>query len=369
MTTVADVARQAGVSVASVSRTLAGHDGVSDDVRHRVLRAAELLQYRPNALARSLRTMRSHTLGLILSDVVNPFFGELASGAEEAAHERGFSVILCNANEDSARQDEYLELLLARRVDGLLLTPALTESAAVRSAVLEQRVPTVFVDRAVPGVPAPVVRADGRAATRALVEHLVGLGHDRIAIIAGPQVTLTGKERLTAFRTGMRAAGLPVPRELVRVGNFQLDSGRQATAQLLELAEPPSAIFAADNLMALGAIEQIRQHGLRIGRDIAVAGFDDPPWFRLLDPPMTTVSQPAAAIGRLAVQTLLDAIDGQPVDSHLLECELVVRASCGETGPHRRGPADMTHRPDRPQLRTAGRERGRTQSTSTEGAS
>lgn len=334
--TVADVARHCGVSTASVSRALSGADGVSTAVRERVITAAQALGYRPNTVARSLRTTRTQTFGLIVPDVVNPFFGELAWAVEEAAHQHGYSVILCNANEATERQDDYIELMLARRVDGLLLTPVLDESPALHAAA-RQGVPMVFVDRAVPSMEAPVVRADGRLAISKLVDHLAGLGHERIAVIAGPQQALTGRERLTAFQTAMQAHSLELPRELVRFGNFQAESGRRAAAQLLDLDERPTAVFAVDNLMALGAWQEMRRRGLRIGSDIAVAGFDDPPWFQLLDPPLTTVSQPVSKMAALAVEALVEAIGGGPADIHMLDCELVIRASCGEATPSRGG--------------------------------
>ncbi len=330
--TIADVAKLAGVSTATVSRALSGADGVSAQVRKKVSETADRIGYRPNELARSLRTTRTRTLGLVVSDVVNPFFGELALAIEEAAHASGFSVILCNTNEDTSRQDEYIELLRARQIDGLLLTPALDESPALRAAALEG-IPMVFVDRALPAVHVPAVRADSRHATKDLVDHIVGLGHERIAIISGPRQTLTGRERLDAFRARMRRHGLSVPRELIRVGNFQMRSGQVAAAELLDLDEPPTAVFAADNLMALGALHEIRRRGLRIGQDLALAGFDDPPWFQLLDPPMTTVAQPVKELGELAVATLLQTVGGAQASSHVLECSLMVRNSCGEASP------------------------------------
>ncbi|MGW1272135.1 LacI family DNA-binding transcriptional regulator [Streptomyces sp. NPDC002491] len=328
--TVADVARHAGVSTASVSRALSGADGVSAAVRERVTAAAQALGYRPNTVARSLRTTRTQTIGLIIPDVVNPFFSELAWAVEEAAHQYGYSVILCNANEETERQDGYIDLMLARRVDGLLLTPVLEESSALR-AVERQGVPMVFVDRAVASMDAPVVRADGHAAISQLVDHLVKLGHERIAVISGPPQTLTGRERLASFRNAMRAHSLDLPEELVRFGNFQADSGRRAAAELLDLDELPTAVFAIDNLMTLGVFQEMRKRGLRIGTDVAVAGFDDPPWFQLLDPPLTTVSQPVTRMGALAVDMLMEAIGSGSVQSHLLDCELVIRQSCGES--------------------------------------
>lgn len=330
--TVADVARRAGVSTATVSRALSGADGVSEAVRQRVIATARALGYRPNTVARSLRTTRTQTFGLIVPDVVNPFFSELAWAIEEAAHRYGYSVILCNANEETERQDEYIDLMLARRVDGLLVTPVLEESPALHTAA-RQGVPMVFVDRTVPSMDAPVVRADGTQAISHLVDHLVNLNHERIAVITGPRQTLTGRERLTAFQTAMRSHSLDLPEDLVRYGNFQADSGRRAAAELLDLPAPPTAVFAIDNLMALGALQEMRRRGLRIGSDIAVAGFDDPPWFQLLDPPLTTVSQPIGRMGTLAVELLVEAISAAPTHSHLLDCELVIRASCGEPTP------------------------------------
>lgn len=327
--TVADVARSAGVSTASVSRALSGADGVGAAVRERVIAVAEELGYRPNTVARSLRTSRTQTIGLIIPDVVNPFFGELALAVEDAAHRQGYSVILCNANEETRRQDRYVELVLARRVDGLLLTPVLADSPALHAAA-RQGVPMVFVDRTVAGLGTAVVRADGRAAISALVDHLVRLGHERIAVITGPRKSLTGRERLAAVGAALRAHSLSLRRDFVRVGNFQADSGRRAAAQFLDLDEPPTAVFAIDNLMALGAVQEFRRRGLKIGSDIAVAGFDDPPWFQLMEPPMTTVAQPVSRMGTLAVETLFKAIGGGRVRSQLLDCELLIRSSCGE---------------------------------------
>lgn len=335
MTTIAEVARYLGVSTATVSRSLSGAGGVSTELRNHVIQAARALGYRPNTIARALRTTRTQTIGLIVSDVVNPFFGELALAIEEAAHRHGFSVILCNTNEEARRQEEHIELLMARYVDGLLLTPTMNESSALRAA-LDSGVPVVFVDRGVPSLSAPIVRANGTEATIELVNHLVALGHERIAVISGPRQTLTGRERLKAFRAALRSNSLDLPREFVRFGNFQMASGERAAAQLLDLPDRPTAVFVADNLMALGALSEVRRRGLRVGDDLAVAGFDDPPWFRLLDPPMTTVSQPVGPMGSIAVETLVAAINGDVAPSHLLGCQLVVRASCGE---HRARPA------------------------------
>lgn len=190
--------------------------------------------------------------------------------------------------------------------------------------------PMVFVDRWIPGVDVPVVRADGRAAVRDLVAHLHALGHRRLAIIAGPGSTTTGSERVEAFREAMAAYGLDLPDSYTGQGDFQAASGRRVTEGFLDLPEPPEVVFAADNLMALGALDAIRARGLRVPDDIALAAFDDIPWFVHTDPPVTAIAQPTGELGRAAVRALVARIEGRPPESAAFPARLVVRRSCGE---------------------------------------
>lgn len=208
MASIKDVAAEAGVSVATVSRVLNDHPSVSEDARTRVLAAVEALGYRPNAVARSLRTDQTRTLGLVISDVLNPYFTELARSVEEEARALGYSVIIGNADERPDLQDHHVRTLLDRRIDGLLVSPTDGGSPLILDAA-RAGTPMVFVDRWIPGVDVPVVRSDGRAAVRDLVAHLHGLGHRRLAIIAGPAATTTGSERVEAFRAAMAEYGLP----------------------------------------------------------------------------------------------------------------------------------------------------------------
>lgn len=210
MASIKDVAAEAGVSVATVSRVLNDHPSVSDDARTRVLAAVEALDYRPNAVARSLRTDQTRTLGLVISDVLNPYFTELARSVEEEARALGYSVIIGNADERPELQDHHVRTLLDRRIDGLLVSPTDGGSPGMLDAA-RAGTPMVFVDRWIPGLDVPVVRADGRAAIRDLVAHLHGLGHRRLAIIAGPAATTTGSERVAAFRDALAEFGLPFP--------------------------------------------------------------------------------------------------------------------------------------------------------------
>ncbi|MEU2756459.1 LacI family DNA-binding transcriptional regulator [Streptomyces sp. ZG43] len=340
MAGIKDVAAAAGLSVATVSRVLNGHPSVSEDARTRVTAAVEGLGYRPNAVARSLRTDQTRTLGLVISDVLNPYFTELARSVEEEARALGYSVVIGNANERPELQDHHVRTLLDRRIDGLLVSPADGSSPLMRQTA-EGSTPMVFVDRWMPGLDVPVVRADGTGAIRDLVAHLHGLGHRRLAIIAGPAATTTGHERVEAFREALHAYGIPLPAELVGQGDFQADSGRRVTEGFLALPEPPDVVFAADNLMALGALDAIRARGLAVPDDVGLAAFDDIPWFVHTGPPITAIAQPTAELGRAAVHALTDLIEGRPPQSVTLPSRLVVRRSCGEpatTAPDPRDP-------------------------------
>ncbi|MCM2575929.1 LacI family DNA-binding transcriptional regulator [Streptomyces meridianus] len=329
MVGIKDVASLAGVSVATVSRVLNQHPAVRAETRARVLTAVDRLAYRPNAVARSLRTHQTRTLGLVISDVLNPFFTELARSVEDEARALGYSVIIGNADEQPELQDHHVRTLLDRRIDGLLVSPTDGGSPLMLGAA-RTGTPMVFVDRWIPGVDVPVVRADGRDAIRDLVAHLHALGHRRLAIINGPAATTTGSERVEAFRDALHAYGLSLPAEYVGQGDFQADSGRKATGRFLDLPRPPDVVFAADNLMALGAMDEMYARGLRVPEDVALAAFDDIPWFVHTDPPITAIAQPTGELGRTAVRALIDVVEGRTAASVTLSARLVARRSCGE---------------------------------------
>lgn len=347
MAGIKDVAAHAGVSVATVSRVLNGHSGVRADTRSRVLATVAELRYRPNTLARSLRTDQTRTLGLVISDVMNPFFTELARAVEDAARSRGYSVIIGNADEQLTLQDHHVRTLLDRRIDGLLVSPADGDSQALREAAVSG-IPMVFVDRwieSLTGLGIPVVRADGRAAVRDLVAHLYGLGMRRLAIITGPVASTTSNERVHAFRSALREHGLPLPASYIGQGDFQTESGRRVANDFFSLPEPPEAVFATDNLMALGVMEQLRVMGLRVPADVALAAFDDIPWFLHTDPPITAIAQPTQELGHRAVAALTDLVEGKSPRTHsgggsagsvTLSAHLIARRSCGEDERNRR---------------------------------
>ncbi|MFI9595902.1 LacI family DNA-binding transcriptional regulator [Nonomuraea sp. NPDC052265] len=332
MARIKDVAAQAGVSVATVSRVLNENPSVNEETRRRVYDAMSALNYVPNAVARSLRTTATRTIGLIIGDVLNPFFTELARSVEDEARREGFTVVMGNADERADQQDHYVRTLLEQRVDGLLICPTAEVTPLVQQLAEAGR-PVVFLDRTISGLDVPSVRSDGAAAIAELVRHLREQGHRRIALASGPATLSTGRERTAAFAAAMTAEGLEVRPEYVRPGDFREGSGRRITAELLDLPEPPEAIFFGDNLMTLGGLEEIQARGLRIPADVAVASFDDVTWFKHTAPPITAIAQPTAEMGRLAVRLVIGRIQsGQAADSHVLPARLVIRRSCERKG-------------------------------------
>jgi len=333
-----DVAALAGVSPAAVSLALRGSLRISAATRTRVQEAAHELGYQPHAGARSLRTERTSSLGLVVSDVANPFFAELAGDIQRSAATAGYSLVLANSDEDPGKQDAYLSSLLAgRQVDGVMLVPAAGMTPGIAAAGAA-RAKLVLLDRPLvvpaetPGaehlLASPVVRSSAAGALDDAARLLTGLGHRRVGIIAPPLETQVGRERRDLMREALLAAGVARADVPVVAGDFRQGSGERAVEQLLRGDSRPTALFAADGLMAVGAMKALRRAGLRVPEDISLVGFDDTPWFELLDPPLTTIAQPVAELAEGAVQALLALLEGGPPRSALPLCRLVVRSSC-----------------------------------------
>lgn len=340
-----DVAQRAGVSPATVSLALSGNPRIPDATRTRIAAVARELGYQPHAGARSLRTDLTRCLGLIVSDVANPFFAELAGEIERAAAAAGYSTVLCNSDEDARRQDDYLATLLAgSQVDAVLLVPTAAMTPGIRSAGASGA-RLVLLDRPilVSGTAAerhlassPVVRSDATAALDDAADLLTRLGHRRFGIIAPPLQTQVGQERRDLFRGAMVARGINRRDIAVVEGDFRQDSGARAIGTLLERARPPTAVFAADGLMAIGALQGLRRAGLRVPHDMSLIGFDDAPWFDLFDPPLTVVAQPISTLAKAAVTAALDLIAGRSATGATPPCRMVRRSSCGvppDSGP------------------------------------
>ncbi|GAB2461804.1 LacI family DNA-binding transcriptional regulator [Xylanimonas ulmi] len=323
-----DVAAAAGVSVGTASRVLSGHPATSESSRRRVTEAASALGYRLNAQARSLRKPHADTLGLLVSDIRNPFFADIAQSAERQALAAGLATLLGNANESTEQQDHYLDLLYSHRVAGMIVAPQ-GDGGGSLGELLALGVPIVFVDRTIDGVDVPSVTSDNGAGVAAAVSHLADLGHRRVGIVAGPPQTSTGRERLDAYRAAVAECGLDSDPELVATGDFQADSGARGAAALLDLPDAPTAILAADSLMTFGVLDVLRERGIAVGRDLSVIGYDDVAAYRWLRPALTVITHDPARMGSLAVDIILDILAGRPASSVVLESALVVRESTG----------------------------------------
>ncbi len=339
MATIRDVAQRAGVSKSTVSHVLNGTRYVRPELAERVRRAMAELNYTPNQLARSLRRKTTHTIGLITPDNANPFFAQVAQAVEEVCFRRGYTVLLGNAAGDPARELHYIRVMVEKQVDGLIVAASGLHSEHLRPSVLGQ-IPVVLVDRSLPGLDVDRVVADHRRGGRLATEYLLSLGHRHIACIAGPADISAGNERLAGYREALEGAQLPMVPSLVVEGAFDLASGYRAMQRLLELPEPPTAVFAANDQMALGALRALREAGISVPQGCSVIGYDDTPLASYVHPPLTTVHQPVARLGHLAAETLLARLaePDRPVQYHVLPVELVVRESCGPWDPSSNAP-------------------------------
>ena len=336
MPTIKDVAQKAGVSLTTVSRVLNGHPYVADDVRTHVLDAIEALHYHPSRVAQRLRAAQSHLISVIVSDVKNPFYTLVLGGIEQVLSEQGLSVLIGNSDSSPDREDNLIALMRAEDAAGLIIAPV-REDSALLAEVAHSGLPVVVIDRYLDSLKVDTVLADNRLGAYAAIQHLVQFGHKRIAILNGPQYLTSGRERYDGFLQAMEETGLPVDLELVRFGDYQLESGYELTRDLLSLPEPPTALFIANNLMTIGALNAIHEAHCRVPDDIAVVGFDDVPWAISLNPPLTTVAQPTFEIGVRAAELLLSRIADpeRPPNTIVLSTQLMVRASCGGTGQQR----------------------------------
>ena len=329
------------MSVATVSRVFNGYDDVSQATRQRVLAAARKLDYAPSAAARTLVKRRSQLLGVVLftgyehPDIGHPFFQEVLVGVKRGVGARGYDVLLF-ATEQPGSGDggphSYLRRARHHHVDGVVLMGVDRDDPEVEK-LLESGIPIIAVDLAVAGEHASYVASDNVGGARLAMRHLHSLGHTRIATIAGPQEKNPGADRLLGYRAELRALDLEVRPGYEQLGDFYLESGEQAMRALLALPEPPTAVFAAADMMAIGAIRAVQAAGLRVPDDVAVVGFDDIQIAPLVNPPLTTIRQDKLGLGLAAARALIEQIENPEMTPPVLTLpvELVVRASCGAT--------------------------------------
>ncbi|GAP05252.1 MAG TPA: LacI family DNA-binding transcriptional regulator [Anaerolinea thermolimosa] len=331
MVTIHDVAQRAGVSPVTVSRVINGVANVNPETRARVERAIRELGYLPNRAARSLRVRQTHTLALLVPDITNAFWTTVARGVEDAAQTRGYSVLLCNTDENPVKQSSYLEAVLQQRVDGVVLAPCDTDPSRLAALQIHQT-PAVLIDRRVTGWDGDWVISDSLGAARALVDHLVRLGRRAIAMVTGPRGASTAEDRVAGYRLALLSAGLAFDPRLVRYGEFRAPSGREQTHRMLDEGLRPDAILAANNVLAMGVLEALNERGLHVPQDIALVCFDELPDLAKFFPFLTVAAQPAYDMGLNAAQLLLSRIDAAgPLQPRqvVLPVRLVLRYSCG----------------------------------------
>jgi LacI family transcriptional regulator len=327
-----DVAREAKVSTATVSHVINNTRYVSDEVRARVLDAIKRCDYYPNAQARSLASGRSHTLGLVVSDITNPFFPELVKSIEMAAYERGYDVVLANTNYDAERTSNYVRRIIERKVAGVALMTSELDTALV-DELARRDVCVVFLDLGSAGERMSNLVVNYAVGIKEAIQHLVSLGHQQIAYISGPDRLRSAAKRREAFRDCMTHL-VPDTHPVIYDGDFKIEGGRRAAYEMIERGRLPTAVIAANDLTALGAMQEFRAAGLRVPQDISIVGFDDIAFASLTDPPLTTICLPRTELGRRAVEALMTTIerpDQQGVEIHI-PTYLVMR---GSTAPAR----------------------------------
>lgn len=322
MATIRDVARLAGVSVATVSRVINKTDSVNPETARQVLKAIEQLQYEPNAVARGLAGKKMGIIALILPDILNPFFPALARGVEDVAHKKGLTVILGNSDDLGLKESTYIRALKKKYVDGFIFASNTIREEDVE-ALRKEGIPIVLLDRGLNTASCAVIRSNNREGAKLAVQHLIGQGCQKIAHIYGPQEFITARERMLGYEEVAGGLSEYSPSLMVQ-GNFDMESGRKAVEQLLARHPDLDGIFAGNDLMAVGALKALHERGIRVPEQVKVCGFDGISLTEITEPELTTVAQPVYEMGGLAARILLDEIENGIRENKLIELEAIL---------------------------------------------
>lgn len=334
MPTIRDVAKEARVSIASVSKVLNDPDYGSAETRARVMAAIKKLGYQPNNVARSMVRGKTNIIALVIPDVRNQFFTSVARGVEDVASKYDYRVMLCNTDEDPTKQQKYIDVFRSRIVDGFIIAVA-SERDRHLGKVDRHVLPFVFIDRVCEGIPGDAIVVDNRDGAYKAVAHLLQLGHRRIGLITGKRDTLTGRERLRGYVEALNDQGIEPDEELMKDGGFTIEGGYEAAKALLASKADPTAVFISNNAMTIGCLKALAEAKIRIPSQMAVVGFDDSEWAEFFTPPLTVVRQPTYTMGTLAGEILFQRILGTAPPERqeiVLKPELVIRESCGALG-------------------------------------
>lgn len=326
VTTIDDVAREAGVSPATVSRVLNGSAGVSSERAQRVRDAAEALRYQPSGPARALRRQKTTLWAAIVADVENPFFTAMVRGVEDLALNENHRLVLCNSDEDLEKEAAYIDVAVADRMAGVIIAVASTAKSNL-APLINAGIPIVAVDRRPKSEGIDSVLVDNRLGGNQATRHLLDGRATRVACVTGPARLSNADARLAGYRDAHTERDLPVDDALVRRADFREEGGHLAALSLLDEANPPDAFFVANNLMTIGVLRALRERDLRVPEDVTIIGFDDAPWTTLVTPQLSVVAQPTYEIGRQAAQLLASASPGSPARHLVLAPTLIARAS------------------------------------------
>lgn len=330
MPTVLDVAKVAGVSPITVSRVINNSGYISQETKIKVEAAIRELGYVPNTLARGLRSKRTHSLALVVADITNPYFTSMARGVEDVAGSNDFSVIYCNTDESETKEDKYANILVQRQVDGVLLVPAGGNARTVRY-FKNNNIDIVVLDRRVPEMDTNLVCSDSVNGAQELTDLLIKLGHQRIAIITGPDNVSTSTDRVIGYRNSLQKAGLSA-NEQVYFGGFNQQTGYESTKIAMRSSQKPTAFLAANNFILIGVVKALRELNLKVPENVSVVGFDDFPESMLIEPFFTVAIQPAYEIGKQAAELLIKQINKEIVDNTqtiILPTDIIIRRSSG----------------------------------------
>lgn len=329
MPTIRDVAQLAGVAPITVSRVVNDSGYVSKETRARVEAAVEKLGYVPNMLGPSLRFKQTMTLAMVVTDIGNPFWTSVTRGVEDIANSNGYSTFLCNTDESEKKQNQYLNTLLRRRIDGILLVPASSTPDPIR-LIQKQGIPVVVIDRKVPDVDVDIVRADSENGAYQLAKHLISCGHQEISILAGPRSVSTAVDRFDGFCRALNEAGMKACDSQVVWGSYSQESGYEMAKEALARNPKTTALFASNNFVAIGALRALKEENYRVPDDVAIVAFDDIPPVFMIEPFLTVATQPAREMGKHAVRLLLERIkegSNRPCQEIILPTEIIIRNS------------------------------------------
>ncbi len=328
--TIKEVAQLANVSIATVSNVINETKHVSEDLKIQVLNAMKTLNYKPNDIAKSLKVNQSRLIGILISDISNNFISKVVKGIEITLNEEGYTVLLCSTDSDVEKEKRYMNVLMGKRIDGLIISSAGTGEHY--NDLINANVPLVFLNRCPDHITSNMVMTNNIKGAYQATEHLIKHGYKKIGIITGPMHLSTGRDRYIGYERALDDYGIPVKKELVFEGKLDIESGYEVTKKMIESEVEVDALFISNNSMSLGAYKYMKEKGLNIPQDIAVYGFDDPEWADIVDPPLSGIRQPAYELGVLAARNIINILQGdqEEVQSiQYLDPEMVTRKSCG----------------------------------------